>query len=277
MPSRRRRLPRVILAATVAALAACTPDAAQERALGAEAAAQYDAQLALVRDPALTGYLQALGDSLVRVADPDGGPYRFALVNSADINAFALPGGFIYVNRGLVERVASRDELASVLAHEIGHVVHRHGVDQMVARQRTGIGMTIVCFFVDVCSTGIAQVAIEVGGSALFAKYGRDDEREADADAVTTLAAAGMDPRAVPAMLWTLKAAEQRDPTLFDAMLGSHPLTAERVERTQRAVDSVLAARGAPSAGAPRDDAAFARIVTRLRALPAPPSVRALP
>lgn len=282
-----RRLRRPLLACIALALAACAPDATEERRIGQEAAAQYDAKLPIIRDPQLAGWLQALGDSLARVAHPDGPAYRFTLVNSGDVNAFALPGGFVYVNRGLVERVGSRDELAGVLAHEIAHVVHRHGVDQMVARQRTGIGMTIVCFFVDLCSNGIAQVAIEVGGSALFAKYGREDEREADTEAVATLARAGMDPRAVPAMLRQLQRAEGRDPSLVDAFLGSHPLTAERVERTTAQADSVVRSGGARIAagdtvvdrgralerGVRADaDGGFARFVARVRALPAPPA-----
>lgn len=273
MPRRSR------LAALAALLActACTPDVEEERRLGTEVAAQYDAKLPVVRDAGIARWLQQLGDSLARVAHPDGGAYRFTLVNSAELNAFALPGGHVYVNRGLVERVGSRDELAGVLAHEIGHVVHRHGVEQMVKRQRSGIGMTIVCLFVDVCSSGLAQVAIELGGNALFAKYGRDDEREADADAVATLARAGMDPRAVPSMLRVLQRAEGRDPSLVDAFLGSHPLTTERVERTTAQADSVVragAVRALPRTGAggdgARDDDGFAAFVARVKRLPAP-------
>jgi predicted Zn-dependent protease len=287
MPAARHRRIAIAAAAATLALAGCAPDANEERRLGTEVAAQYDARLPIVRDAQLAGWLQGLGDSLVRVAHPDGPDYRFTLVNSTDVNAFALPGGFIYVNRGLVERVGSRDELAGVLAHEIAHVVHRHGVDQMVKRQRTGIGMTIVCLVVDICSSGLAQVAIEVGGNALFAKYGREDEREADTEAVGTLARAGMDPRAVPSMLRQLQRAEGRDPSLVDAFLGSHPLTAERVERTTAQADSVVRSGGARLGAGDsvarggralergvRDeaDAGFARFVARVRTLPAPPA-----
>ncbi|MCU0626852.1 MAG: M48 family metalloprotease, partial [Gemmatimonadaceae bacterium] len=169
----------------------------------------------------------------------------------------------------------------------------RHGVEQMVKRQRGQLAVTVGCWLTDACNSGAAQAAIQVGGSALFARYGRTDEREADAAAVATLARAGMDPRAVPRMLAQLQRAEGRDPTLVDAFLGSHPLTAERVARTTALADSTLRAQSSDPDAAARDDrdmrdstrgleqgvrtgadADFSAFVAAVRALPAPPAAR---
>lgn len=257
---------RALLAAVT--LAACTPDAAEERALGERVAREYAAELPL-RDSTdlVSRYVQALGDSLARRADPRGWQYHVRVVDDSTINAFALPGGWIFVHGGLLRALPDRDALASVLAHEISHVVRRHAVDQQVKQQRTGIGMTIVCLFVDVCSSEAAQVAIRAGASALFAKYSRDDETEADRDAVLTLAAAGMDPQAVPRMLGVLQRTREGSPTVLDAFFGSHPLEESRIRATTSVADSV-SRRAPPRAARAGRDTAFEAMMAALR-LPA--------
>ena len=126
-----------------------------------------------------------LGDSIARLTGPAGpAEWHFYIVDSKEVNAFAVPGGFIYVNRGLIERTQRMDQLAGVLGHEIGHVVRRHSIKQMQQQQGANIGVTLACVLTSVCNSQAGQAAIQVGGTALFAKFSRGDEKEADEEGV---------------------------------------------------------------------------------------------
>jgi predicted Zn-dependent protease len=100
----------------------------QEVAMGAQDAAQINAQLPLIDDPRITGYVAEIGNSIASRTSRADLAWHFYVVNTKDVNAFALPGGYIYVNRGLIEQADKLDELAGTLGHEIGHVVRRHAV-----------------------------------------------------------------------------------------------------------------------------------------------------
>ncbi|HEX4468492.1 MAG TPA: M48 family metalloprotease [Gemmatimonadaceae bacterium] len=114
---------------------ACDVSDDREIALGRANAEQIDAKLPLVTDSAITAYVQALGQRIASRTGRAELPWHFTVVNSPELNAFALPGGFVYVNRGLIEHSERMDELAGALGHEIGHVVRRHAVQQL---KRTG-------------------------------------------------------------------------------------------------------------------------------------------
>ncbi len=126
------------------------------------------------------------------------------MVDSKEVNAFAVPGGYVYVNRGLIERATNMDELAGVLGHEIGHVVLRHSVKQMQQAQGANVGLTLACVLTRVCQNQAAGAAIQIGGSALFAKFSRDDEAQADRVGVKYVTRAGIDPHGMPQMFQTL-------------------------------------------------------------------------
>src|SRR5262245_51534043 len=177
----RRILWTVAMAAATATTTACTISQQQEVQLGAEQSQQVNAQLPIVQDPVVNRYLNILGDSLAKITSRSDLEWHFYMVNTNEFNAFALPGGFIYVNRGVAERSDRMNEFASVLAHEIGHVVMRHSVKQMEQMQGANLGAAVLCTLTSVCNSGIAQTGINVAGGAIFAKFSRDDEREADA------------------------------------------------------------------------------------------------
>ncbi len=162
----------------------CEVSQDEEVQLGRRNAEQVDAQLPLVRDPVATNYVQQLGLSIARTTERSDLEWRFRIIDSREVNAFALPGGFIYVNRGLIERADQLDELAGVLGHEIGHVVQRHSVRQMEKQTKTGVAVELGCRLTDLCSSDVARAAIQVGGAALFARYSRQDEAEADSVAL---------------------------------------------------------------------------------------------
>ena len=214
---------KILLGVVLVITTACGISTQQEQQMGAEYAAQINAQLPIVQDAEINRYINVLGDSIARLADARGIDYNFYVVNDASINAFAVPGGFIYVNRGLIDRTQNLSQLAGVLGHEIGHVVRRHSVQQMEKAQGANIGLVLGCTLINVCGSQAAQAAINVGGSALFAKFGRDDEREADRDAVASVVRAGIHPRGIPEMFQILLAERDRNRSAVEGWFSTHP------------------------------------------------------
>src|SRR5207247_7192535 len=118
-----------------------------------------------------------------------------------------------------------------VLGHEIGHVVRRHSVKQMEKAQGANIGLILGCTLINICGGGVANAAIQVGGSALFAKFSRDDERQADEEGVKNTIRAGISPRGIPEMFAILLAERQRNPSAVEGWFASHPGEEERITR----------------------------------------------
>ena len=200
--SRQRVAGRVIVAAVaVAFISSCAVSQQQEVALGASTAEQVSAELPLIRDAAVVKYITALGTELARATDARGLAWTFTVVDSKEVNAFALPGGWVYVNRGLIERATDMSQLAGVMAHEIGHVTQRHSVQQLQQAQGANAGVTLLCTLTKVCESGASQAAINIGGTAMFAKFSRTDEAEADAEAVSTTVKAGISPRGILSLI----------------------------------------------------------------------------
>lgn len=235
--------------------------------MGGEYAAQINQQLPIVQDAEINRYVNVLGDSIARLADDRGIDYTFYVVNAAEVNAFAVPGGYIYVNRGLVERTQNLSQLAGVLGHEIAHVVRRHSVQQMEKAQGANLGVILGCTLLNVCGSQAAQAAIQVGGSALFAKFGRDDEREADRDAVVNVVRTGIHPRGVPEMFQILLAEKNRNPSAVESWFSTHPGEAERIQETQAVIAQI---QPAILQSLTVNTNAYNAFKTRVRSLPAP-------
>src|SRR6478672_1233676 len=158
-------------------LAGCGVSQDQEVAVGRQNAEQINARIPLVRDPAVGDYVQQLGLSIARATSRPDLDWRFYVVDSHEVNAFALPGGFIYVNRGLIERAARLDELAGAIGHEIGHVVRRHSVQQMEKARGANVAVSLTCTLTRICDNNVAQAAIQVGGAAFFATHPLEEDR----------------------------------------------------------------------------------------------------
>ena len=257
--------PRLAAVALVWAGAACAVSQQQEVQLGAETAAQIEQQLPLVRDGQVNSYITSLGRSLARVADTRGLTWNFKVVDSKEVNAFAIPGGWVYVNRGLIERAQNMSQLAGVLGHEIAHVTLRHSVQQMQQMQGAGAGVTVLCTLTKVCQSGAGQTAINVGGSALFAKFSRSDENEADAEGVRTTVRAGIDPRGIPEMFGILLNERQRNPNALESFFATHPLEQDRIATTEALIATFPASQ---LRGLRKDATAFQSFRSRLRSLP---------
>ncbi len=230
---------RFLGASLALALAGCAISTQQEVQLGTQYAQQINAQLPIVQDPEVSRYINVLGDSIAKLSDDRNLEWHFFVINSAEVNAFAVPGGFVYVNRGLIERAQTMDMLAGVLGHEIGHVTERHSVKQMQNAQTANIGVGLACILTRICENGAARAAVDLGGTALFASFSRQDEAEADAKAVPYVVRAGIDPRGIPAMFRVLLDERQRQPGAVEAWFATHPLEEDRIAATQALIDQI--------------------------------------
>lgn len=240
MISKKQRFLRsmALIVATLAA-AGCLASTQQEVALGNDYASQVEQQLPIVRDPEIMRYITLLGDSIARVSDNRDLRWTFNVVDQPDINAFAVPGGHIYVYRGLIEHTANMSELAGVLGHEIAHVTLRHSMFQMRDQQRANVGVTLGCILAPQVCSGAGGAAINVLGGGAFAKFSRDDEAEADKYGVTYVTRAGISPRGMPSMFRTLIAERKTNPSGVDNFFASHPVEESRVAATEAEISKI--------------------------------------
>ncbi|HEU0077593.1 MAG TPA: M48 family metallopeptidase [Longimicrobiaceae bacterium] len=257
------------LGGAVATAGGCAPalTTQQEVEIGRQNAAQVNQQLPIVRDAAVNQYINELGRSIARGADPRGIPYTFQVVNSNVVNAFALPGGYIYINRGVIERASNASELAGVMSHEIAHVVERHGIEQVQRAQNANMGLALLYgVLLGRNPGGLEQIGIQAGGTAVFASYGRDAEREADLRGVEFMTRAGYNPQGMVSFFEKLLSERQRNPSRLEQWFATHPLTEERIQITSRAVAAIPAA---TRRNLNTDTRAFQSFKSRVRSLPA--------
>ena len=250
----------------VAGASGCMASTQQEVDMGSQYAAQIDQQLPLVRDPEIVRYINLLGDSIARVSDDRNLDWQFRVVDQPDVNAFAVPGGHIYIYRGLIEKTANMSELAGVVGHEIAHVTKRHSMKQMAQAQRANLAVGAGCIFVpELCASGAGNAAIQVGGGALFAKFSRDDETEADRAGVLYVTRAGIDPRGMPSMFRTLLSLRSSSPGAVEGWFASHPIEETRVRTTEQEIAKInpTVLRSLTS-----DSQAFRSFKSRLASLP---------
>lgn len=211
----------------------------QEKQIGAEEAKKVEEEMGLLDDQAMTGYLDQLGQRLAKESPRQNIDYHFHAVDMIEPNAFALPGGYIYVSRGLLALVNSEDELAGVVGHEIGHVAARHSV-QKISRQGpfaliTNFVSGITGFFVPFVGNVLGGIG-NFAQSLVFSPYSRSQESEADKVGQEMAAKAGWNPEGLATFLNTLGREESllndgpRRPSFFD----SHPATPDRVEKTTK-------------------------------------------
>ncbi|NIN65918.1 MAG: M48 family metalloprotease, partial [Anaerolineae bacterium] len=216
--------------------------AEKEREIGAELASQVKEGVGLVEDHELVAYVRAIGSRLAQHSPRRDINYTFNVVDMVEPNAFALPGGYVYVSRGLLPLVNSEDELAGVIAHEIAHVAARHAVQRVnvsaitapvrIATGITGLATSIVSPRLGQMVAGVGQVA----SGLVLAPYSRDQEREADRIGQELAARAGWDPKGIATFLETLgreEALRSGEPPRV-SFFATHPSTPDRVTRTTR-------------------------------------------
>jgi len=257
-----------LVAGTGLSAGACGVSTQQEIAMGQQYATEINSQLPIVNDAQVNRYINGLGRQIASRGGRQIG-YTFFVVNAEQINAFAVPGGYIYVNRGLIERSRNMSELAGVLSHEIAHVEHRHSVDQMEKMQGANLALTLGYALLGRAPTGLENTAINLGGNLYFAKHSRGAEDEADATAVPLLVASGISPAGLTSFFNVLLADQKRSVSSVEQWFSTHPLTQTRIEHVQTLVNSVPAAQ---LRGLKTDDAAYTSMKARLRGYQAPPA-----
>jgi predicted Zn-dependent protease len=211
----------------------------QEIQMGKEAAQQVQQSIGFVEDPELQSYVAAIGKRMAAKSERPNLPWEFHVVNDAAVNAFALPGGFIYVTRGLLAHMNSEAELASVLGHEIGHVTARHSVQQISKAQLATLGLGIG----SILSSDVAQYAgiASQGLGVLFLKYGRDAENQADELGFKYALGLNYDVREMANVFQTLNRASQvgGEGGRLPEWLSTHPNPENRVARTEQRLDTL--------------------------------------
>ena len=256
----------------IALLAGCGVSTQQEVQMGQQEAQQVNAQLPMVQDAVINSYVNSLGNRIAKLTSRGDLQWQFQVVNSDVVNAFALPGGFVYVNRGVLDRASNMSEVAGVLGHEIEHVVRRHSVKQMEQAQSADVGVGILCALTGVCQSGLAQAAIQVGGTAVFAKFGRTDEVQADEGGFNNVMRAGISPRGMYTFFQKLLAEEQQSGGgNAAAWFSDHPGTQDRIADIQRMLSQVPASQ---LNALQTNDTGFATMKARLARLGPAPKVQ---
>jgi predicted Zn-dependent protease len=229
----------------------------QDIELGEASAEEIRRQLVVLRDDRTERYVQRLGERVASKAPGYKFPYKFVVVASPEVNAFALPGGYVFVNEGAIEAARSEGELAGVLAHEIAHVSLRHGTTQASRAYLAKTGLNILNAVTVALQGDVGRLAAVVGGARankFFLKSNRDAEAQADAEGARLMAAAGYDPREMADFFQRLNedGVEREEP-------GDHPDPASRVA----AIGRVVAELNAQPARA-QDSEEFRRVRSRL-------------
>ena len=204
---------------------------AEEIAIGQQQDAEIRREMGVYDDPALQRYVNDIGQELARVSHRPNLPWSFTVVDSPAINAFALPGGYIYVTRGILAYLDDESELAGVLGHEIGHVTARHAAQAYTRQAQAGIGLAILSIFVP-ATAPFADLG-SAGLSVLFLRHGREAELEADRLGVEYGSGVGYDPAGVPRFLATLARIHKLSERGVPNWLSTHPDPGSRVTKAE--------------------------------------------
>ncbi len=236
----------------------------QEIAMGLQAAPQLETQFGgAVNDSTLQAYIQQVGKKVADKSDRKM-PYDFTLVNSGIPNAFALPGGKIFITAGLMSRMTNERQLAAVLGHEIVHVAAKHGVKGMQQNIGASVLVEIAAAAAGADKAAAAKAASQVAASMYGMKYSRDNEYEADRVGTKYMTKAGYNPWGMPELLTILLNLSEKEPGTFAEMFQTHPLSSKRIAAIKAQIAEDPMYRGfSPTARDPRA-AQFAGMHQRL-------------
>jgi predicted Zn-dependent protease len=206
----------------------------REVAFGRQMAAEFDRTAKLVNDPVILEYVNRVAQNIVLNSDAKV-PFTIKVVDANEVNAFALPGGFLYVNRGLVEAAENEAELAGVLAHEIAHVAARHGMEQASKGELVNYA-SIPLIFLGGWAGMILQNVAGLAVPLTFLKFSRGAEKEADRLGAQYMWAAGYDPHAMISFFEKLQEKEKKKPGTLAKIFSSHPINGDRIVEVQNLV-----------------------------------------
>jgi predicted Zn-dependent protease len=233
----------------------------QEIEIGRQENAQVRKQTAELRDAQVTAYVTRIGQRLAKVAPGAKYPYSFQVADYREINAFSLPGGPVWMNRGVLRAAGNEAQVAGVLAHEIAHIAQRHAADQMektlLARWSLGV---LGAMLGNVGGAGTAQAAGAMAANGVFLKFSRDDEGEADRVGLQMMTKAGWDGRGMTELFEVLRREANRDPSAVQVFFSTHPSPQDRIAN--------LTAATARHHGGIRDTKEFRAVQAHLAHLP---------
>ena len=213
----------------------------REIAVGQDLAKQVEQSSKLVTDPEIIEYVNRIGQNLVRNSDSRV-PFTIKVIDSGEVNAFALPGGFFYVDSGLILAAESEAELAAVMAHEIAHVAARHATKNMTKQQLWNMASLPLMFVGGPAGYAIAEIA-SIAVPMSFLKFSRDSEREADMLGLQYDYAAGYDPQAFIQFFERLKTEEKNKHSKVAKLFSTHPMTADRITAAQTEIKTYFPGR----------------------------------
>jgi Zn-dependent protease with chaperone function len=236
----------------------------QDVEMGREVAKQAESQLPILNDRRANSYIAALGRNLAARAPGEKYPYQFKIVNDPGINAFALPGGFVYINRGVLEAADNEAQVAGVLAHEIAHVALRHGTNQASKAYVAQAPLAILGGVLGSNSVGgvLAQLGVSFATSSILLKYSRDAETQADLMGTQILHDAGFDPKAMVEFFEKIQAESKGRAIEF---LSDHPNPENRIGKVQGEIQRL----GGLPANARMDSPDFHTVKNSLASMPA--------
>ncbi|MGD8377206.1 MAG: M48 family metallopeptidase [Acidobacteriota bacterium] len=206
--------------------------------MGMRLAAEVDAEMEILSQPEADRYLTSLGQRLLRASDSELArlPWTFHLIKDPAVNAFNIPGGHVYINTGLVDAMSTEAELASVIGHEIGHGLNRHGTKQLT--KQVGVSVLLSLALGDNPSA-VEQIAAAVTAQGTLMKFSRDDELQADLAGISLMSGAGWDPQGTVDMLEVLASLSESEPSMMEKFLSSHPQPGTRIADAQQRIDSM--------------------------------------
>jgi len=215
----------------------------REISLGKSLAQEVERSSKMIDDPVVTEYVNRVGQNLVRNSDARV-PFTIKVIDSDEVNAFALPGGFFYVNSGLILRAQEESELAGVMAHEIAHVAARHGTKNATKGEILQWASIPAMIFIPYSMAGYAMYqGLNLAIPLTFLKFSRDAEREADFLGLQYMYKTGYDPNSYVTFFERIQADEKRRPGTIPKVFSTHPPTPDRIENTQKEIARILPAK----------------------------------
>jgi beta-barrel assembly-enhancing protease len=264
--------PLIVIAVTLLASTAASAQfrlisVEQEIDMGRRVDAEVRREMPVLKDEEVTAYVRSLGRRLAQHAPGPKYPYRVSVVDYREINAFALPGGPIWVHRGLMHAASNESQVAGVLAHEVAHIAQRHSADQLTKATMANWSLGVLgAFLGNSVGAGAAQMAAGFVTNGVFLKFSRDDEREADQVGLQIMRRAGWNPRGMVELFEVLRREARRDPGSVEGFFSSHPPPQDRINDLQGQIGRNPSGR--------RDSPDFQATKARLLRMPPP---RALP
>lgn len=211
----------------------------KEMALGKQLAEEVTRQAKMVTDPLVTEYINRLGQNLARNSDAKV-PITFQVIEDENLNAFALPGGHIFIHTGLIKIADEEDELAAAMAHEIAHVAARHLTCRATQNQLARLGTIPLSIAIPGLGGYAARQAAGAAIPMTFLSFSRHDESEADYLGLQYMWAAGYDPNGAISIFEKMELLERSQPGTVSRLLSTHPVDADRIARTEKEIDAIL-------------------------------------